>query len=243
MPVNPLYDTYEDTLDQNLIEDLINESVQIHGINFYYITKTLVNFDKIYGEDDQSTYSQAWTIAGQIKDVFGYAGAGNMMSKFGVEMKDQIIVSIPSREFNTQISASSVLIRPQEGDLLYFPLHKKCFQISFVNNLEFFFALGHLTTYEVTCELFNYAGEIFNTGIPDIDILQLKFSENLFNWAIKDENGVPIRDENSDVVMVDGYSPTTIDPLDDTVELTKDLSTILDFSEDDPFADYTHKRI
>src|SRR5260221_2272420 len=157
MPLNPYFDVTNDITDQNLIEDLTNEVINTLGMNMYYVSKTLTNFDKLYGEDDQSTYNSAWTIAAYVKDIFGYAGAGQMMSKFGVNIDDQIIVSIAAREFNTEIAADSSLTRPQEGDLLYFPLHKKTFQINFVNQLEFFFPLGKLYTYECTCELFQYS--------------------------------------------------------------------------------------
>lgn len=243
MPTSVFFDTYQNSPEQHLIEDLVNESVHIHGIDFFYIAKTLNNFNKIYDEDDQSSYSNAWLINGQLKDVFGYAGAGNIMSKFGVEIKDQIIVSIPMREFQTEIGSETGYTRCREGDLLFFPLHKKCFEISFVNQLEFFYPLGNMTTWECTCELFQYSGEIFNTGIADIDLLQTTFSQNLYDWAFLDENDAPLLDENEDLILVDGYNVTTIDPMDDSVALATDVDDILDWSIEDPFSDFLHHKI
>ena len=242
-PINPYFNTTEDTLDQDLIEDLINECVGQFGMNMYYVSKTQTNYDKIYGEDDQSTYVSAWSIAAYVKDVFGYAGTGTMMSKFGVNIDDQIIVSIPGREFNSTVGADSSLIRPQEGDLVFFPSHKRVFQINFVNQLEFFFPLGKLYTYECTCELFQYSGETFNTGIPEIDRIQTIADENILSYALSDENYVPLRTEKLDYLVVDSYNPTVIDPQDDGEALDTKLDDILDFSEDDPFNDYANERI
>ena len=244
MPVSHFYDTYNNSPEQNLLEDLVNESVSKTGIDFYYIARDLNNFDKVLGEDDQSSYSNSWLIMGHLKDIFGYAGAGNLMSKFGgLEIKDQIIVSIPTREFQNEVGIDTGYTRPREGDLLFFPLHKKIFQISFVNQLEFFYPLGKLTTHEVTADLFTYSGEVFNTGIDDIDKLQTQFTQNLFDWALKDENGVPLMDENGDYYVVDNYNRTTIDPMDDSTQLNTEASDILDFSEEDPFADFPNERI
>ncbi len=174
----------------------------------------------------------------------GYAGGGELMSKFGgLEIKDQIIVSIPVREFDNEIGLDSGFVRPREGDLLFFPLHKKAFQISFVNQLEFFYPLGRIMTYECTAELFTYSGETFNTGIDDIDLLQTNFSLNVFDWALKDENSIPLIDENGDYLVVDEFTTVGVDPLSDNSEFNTELPGFLDFSEEDPFSDMPHRRI
>jgi hypothetical protein len=244
MPVSHWYNTFENPPEAQLIDDLINECVGIVGVNFQYIARDLGVFDKIYGEDDQSTYSQTWLIKGYLKSIFGYSGGGDLMTKFGgVEIKDQIIVSIPVREFMDEIGEDTGFIRPREGDLFFFPQHKKVFQINFVNQMEFFYPLGRINTWECTADLFTYSGEKFNTGIEDIDSLQKSFTLDIFDWALKDENGIPLMDENGDYLVVDQFSTTQIDALSDTEELNKTLGDVLDFSEDDPFGDFTHRKI
>lgn len=245
MPTSLFYNAYNSTNEQQLLDDLVNESIRIHGLDFYYVARNLGNFDKILGEDDQSSYTRTWLIAGLIKDIFGYSGAGSLMSKFGgLEIKDQIIVSIGVSEFRDEVTDDeNSITRPREGDLLFFPLHKKSFQISFVNQLEFFYPLGNLTTYECTADLFTYSGEVFNTGIEDIDKLYEKFSENTLVWAFRDSDGEPLRDENGDYYVVDNYSQSTIDPMNDSDEFTKEGKDIVDFTMDDPFADGVNKII
>ena len=91
------------------------------------------------------------------------------------------------RIFSQEVGTFTDQVRPNEGDLIYFPLNDRCFEIKFVNKYEMFYQLGALQTWEVTCELFEYSNETFNTGIPEIDIIQSKFSMNALDFSIKDE--------------------------------------------------------
>jgi len=237
------FPNYVTDTEQGLLEDLIVESVGIYGINCYYIARDMGNYDKIYGTDDSSSYSQNWMIAIYLKNVMGYIGDREFMSKFaGLEIRDQLTFSVPRRTFKSLIGDESGFSRPREGDLIWFPFHKKCFQIKFVNNFEMFYQIGSLNTWEITAELFEYSGETFDTGIDEIDALQKVSSNNLLDWSFMDENSNPLLDENGDYLMVDAYDIESIEPLDDTMALSNNALNILDFSDNDPFVNsFSHK--
>ena len=94
----------------------------------YYITRNINSLDKLYTADDQSSYTKAFLCEFYIKSVDGFSGDGNFMSKFGLEIRDQVVFSIAQRTFSNEIGAYTTLVRPNEGDLIYFPLNNKCFQ-------------------------------------------------------------------------------------------------------------------
>ena len=177
-----------------------------------------------------------------IKSVDGFSGDGTFLSKFGVEIRDQVVFSISQRVFNQEIGTQTKQIRPNEGDLIYFPLNNKCFQIKFVQKFEMFYQLGALQTWEVTCELFEYSGELLNTGIPEIDILQKKFSTNILDWTIKADNlnvaiSGPILTEEGDYLILEGSSLNDKVPAADNEEIQKESDLFVDFSAMDPFSD------
>jgi hypothetical protein len=179
-----------------------------------------------------------------IKSVDGFTGDGNFMSKFGLQIRDQVVFSIAQRTFNQEVANVTNQVRPNEGDLIYFPLNRKCFQIRFVNKFEMFYQFGALQTFELTCELFEYGNEQFNTGIPEIDAIQQNHSVNILDYAIMDEQGVNLVDEDSNYLVVEGYKPETINPAseNDTIQQGSDnfplgSDDFIDFTEIDPFSE------
>ena len=100
-----------------------------------------------------------------------------------------------------------------------------------------FYQIGNLTTWELTCELFEYADEVFNTGIPQIDRIQKIHSTNLLDWALTDEDGNFLMTEESDYLVGEKYDPLTIDPAAMNAELETAGDAIIDFSESNPFAE------
>jgi hypothetical protein len=104
----------------------------------YYIPRKLNNYDNVYGADDQSSYENAYMMEMYIKSVDGFSGDGAFMSKFGLEIRDRVIFSMAQRIFNEDVGTFTAQTRPNEGDLIYFPLNKKCFQIKYVNKFEMF---------------------------------------------------------------------------------------------------------
>jgi hypothetical protein len=166
------------------------------------------------------------------------------MSKFGLQIRDQVVFSIAQRTFNQEVAIVTDQVRPNEGDLIYFPLNRKCFQIKFVNKFEMFYQFGALQTWELTCELFEYSNEQFNTGIAEIDSIQQKYSLNVLDYAIMDEDGVNLITEDGNYLVVEAYKPEDINPAseNDTIQQGTDNFPIgsdefIDFTETDPFSE------
>ena len=237
MATNFFFNNFQSSQEQLLLENLIIESIKIYGEDMYYIPRKLNNYDAVYGADDQSSYENAYPIELYIKSVDGFSGDGNFMSKFGIEIRDQVVFSVARRIFNEEVATFTSQLRPNEGDLIYFPLNEKCFQIKYVNKHEMFYQLGALQTWELTCELFEYAGETMNTGIPQIDALQKKFDTNQYHWAIKDEDGTMLLDEEGNLIVLEGSG------LDDLIlnaendEIQRESDLFVDFTAYDPFSE------
>ena len=172
-----------------------------------------------------------------IKSFDGFKGDGNFMSKFGLEIRDQVVFSMAQRIFNEEVGNYTTQVRPNEGDLIFFPLNQKCFQIKFVNKFEMFYQMGALQTWEVTCELFEYSGEKINTGIPEIDILQKKFSTNILDWTVNQEDGYEIKTEDGDYLILENASLNDLVMASDNDEIQTESDAFIDFSAYDPFSE------
>lgn len=237
MATNFYFNNFQNSQEQLLVENLIIESIKIYGQDMYYVPRVIKNKDEIYGADDISEYNRAYPVELYIKSVDGFTGDGNFMSKFGLEIRDQVVFSIAQRVFYEEVGMDSALIRPNEGDLIYFPLNNKVFKIMFVNKFEMFYQLGALQTWELTCELFEYSSERFNTGIPEIDSIQKNLSLNVFDWALLNEDGEMITDENGDIIVMENFVMEEIDSLADNIFIQKETDDFLDFTEKDPFSE------
>jgi hypothetical protein len=152
-----------------------------------------------------------------------------------LEIRDQVTFTVSRRRFNEEIGTVEDIPRPREGDLIFFPLNQKCFEIKYVDNKPFFYPFGELFTYDIHCELFEYSSENFNTGIPEIDKI-VYLSQDLYTHALKDEQGNAILDEDGNPILPENYSPSVIDPLDDTEQLQSEGDDLIDFSVSDPFS-------
>ena len=232
---NFYFNNFQSSQEQLLLEDLIIEAIRQYGEDMYYIPRKLNNYDAIYGADDQSSYENAYPIEIYIKSIDGFQGDGSFLSKFGLEIRDRVVFSMAQRVFNEEVGSFTNQVRPNEGDLIYFPLNKKCFQIKYVNKQEMFYQLGALQTWEVTCELFEYAGEKIDTGIPEIDILQKKFDVNQYSWSLKDQGGNILLDEEGNMLVLEGSSVDDLIPAAENDEIQRESDLFVDFSALDPF--------
>jgi len=163
-------------MEQQLLESLIVESIKIYGYDVYYLPRTLVEKDALYGEDPSSRYDTNYGIEMYIKSVDGFQGDGDFLSKFNLEIRDSVIFTVARKTFMDEVATTEGTVRPNEGDLIYFPLNKKIFQVKFVEHESMFYQLGSLPVFDLTCELFEYSGEVLNTGIKNIDDLQQLYS-------------------------------------------------------------------
>ena len=237
MATNFFFNNFQSSQEQLLLENLIIESIKIYGEDMWYMPRKLNNYDKVYGADDQSSYESAYPIEIYIKSVDGFSGDGNFMSKFGLEIRDQVVFSVAQRIFNEEVGNFSTQSRPNEGDLIYFPLNKKCFQIKYVNKFEMFYQLGALQTWEMTCELFEYSNEQMNTGIPEIDILQAKSSTNILDWNLMDESGFNLITEDDEYIVLEHSLPSDIIAAADNDAIEDESDIFVDFTAFDPFSE------
>ena len=179
MTTSVYFNHFESTPEQNLHQDLIIEAIKNYGIDVYYLPRKFVNEDLLYGEDTISEFNQAHLIEMYVKSVDGFEGEGDFVSRFGLEIRDQVVFSVARRRFdNLDITEQD---RPLEGDVIFFPLNKKLYEIRFVEHESMFYQFGKLPIFDLTCELFQYDDQRIDTGVEDIDEIEdkLAYSINL----------------------------------------------------------------
>lgn len=237
MATNFFFNNFQASQEQLLLENLIIESIKIYGHDTYYIPRKLNNYDDVYGADDQSSYEAAYPIEMYIKSIDGFSGDQEFLSKFGVEIRNQVIFSVARRIFSEEVGEFTTQVRPNEGDLIWFPLNQRAFQIKYVDKYEMFYQLGALQTWSMTCEVFEYSGELLNTGIPEIDDIQKKYSTNVLNWTIDTAAGDPITTEDGYYLTLENSSINDLLPVSDNDEIQKESDSFVDFSAVDPFSE------
>ncbi len=164
------FNHFENTAEQALHQDLIIESIKNFGIDVYYLPRTYVNEDILYGEDTISEFNKAHLIEMYVKTVDGFEGEGDFISRFGLEIRDQVVFSVARRRFdNLDINAQD---RPLEGDVIFLPLNKKVYEIRYVEHESVFYQFGKLPIFDLTCELFQYDSQRIDTGVEDIDEIE-----------------------------------------------------------------------
>lgn len=170
MPRNP-YISLGTTNEQRLQENLIIEALQIYGHETYYLPRNIVNRDTILNETIESKFGSAFKIEMYVASIDGFEGDGQFISKFGLEIRDQVKLVVARKRWEELVGRFKVTqsVRPAEGDLIYFPLVNGLFEIKYAVGDSPFYQLQNLPTYELTCELFEYGNEQIDTGVLEID--------------------------------------------------------------------------
>ncbi len=174
MPTNVYFDTGTRP-EQNLYEDLMIEQLKIYGQDVFYIPRTLVKEDNLFGEDTLSKFGDAYLIEMYFENIEGYEGEKEIMSKFGLQMQEDVTFVVARRRFEQLVSHDSNLIvktRPNEGDLVYFPKVKKIFEITFVDHDDPFYQVHNIPAFKLKCKTFEYSSEDIDTGITEIDAIE-----------------------------------------------------------------------
>lgn len=212
------FDNFNNYGEQDLIESLINESLSIYGHTVYYLPRTLVKKDDVYGEDYLSTYNSAYEFDVYIKSYDSYEGDGTFLSKFNLEIRDSITFTIARRAFQKEISTQEIEIqRPREGDLIYSTMMKRIFVVKYVNQTAIFYQMGSLQIWDVNCDVWEYSNERFNTGIAVIDDLETKYS---------------VSNITDDVA----YEKAMSNVFETNVEFQAEGDSLIDWSDIDPFS-------
>jgi hypothetical protein len=175
MTTTNVYFTHGTRNEQYLVEDLIIESLRMYGNEVMYIPRTLVSKDDVLGEDRLSEFKTAFPIEMYFENVDSFGGQGAFIQKFGLMIEQSATLVCARRrweQFIGRYGATTIPTRPNEGDLIYFPLSKGLFEIKFVQHQDPFYQLGKLYVYKLQVELFQYSSERIDTGIPSVDVFE-----------------------------------------------------------------------
>ena len=248
MPTNVYFDTGTKP-EQALYEDLMIEQLRIYGQDVYYLPRNTAGLDNIFGEDNSSSFDDAYMIEMYVDNVDGYEGEKELMSKFGLDIQDDATFTVARRRWEQFISVDNNLLvssRPNEGDLIYWPKGNKLFEITFVDHDDPFYQVQKLPTYKLKCKTFEYASEVIDTGIAELDAIEDNNSLDMLSHQLSLETATgtgAIALENSvdgaiaSYIVLETYNIANIDENSQNEDFEIADDTILDFSETNPFGD------
>lgn len=176
--------------EQTLYEDLIIEAIKIYGQDLYYLPRDLVNVDDVFREDPVSKFNSSYQIEMYVDNVDGFDGEGDLFTKFGVEIRDSMTLTVAKRRWeNAVLKYDNEIqgIRPLEGDLIFTPFAKKMFQIMHVEHEQPFYQLNNLPVFKLRCELFEYNDEDIDVGNADIQQFE---ADAAFRFDLTVEQGI-----------------------------------------------------
>lgn len=236
---------YEPT--QNMYENMVIESIQITGNDYYYIPRTLSDkFDQIFGEDVLSSFESYAKIEMYLENISGYGGESEMLSKFGMEIRDTASFIISRKRFTEEVVPivpetrnEKIKHRPCEGDLIYAPFSQSLFEIKFVED-EYpgFYQLKKKYVWTLRCELVQLNNEKFATGHQEIDEV---FGQNInrLSYIITSENGLTFALETGGNILLEEY--VVSEPYNDIIgfgdndAIKREFTDIMNFDQNNPF--------
>lgn len=237
MATSVYFNNYGSSMEQNLLQELVAESIRINGIDVYYIPRTQVARDPIFNEDPFREYNNAYFVDVYLKSVDGFGGEGSFLQKFNLEIRDTVTFSISLRTFNDEIQAYEAIERPREGDLIFFPQTQRLFQISYVDKYTMMVPLGTLPFYDLKCELFEYSNERFNTGIPEIDAIQGDYAIDMNNESINTQDGLQLLLEDGYSLIQESWDVDNNTEFAQNDEIEAIADGFIDFSQINPFSE------
>lgn len=200
MATNSYFNHSNNKCQQSMIESLTIEAIKMFGADLVYIPRNIVERDELFGEDIVTRFSDHHIIEMYIETVDGFEGGQDVLAKFGLQIVDQATFVVAKRRFEEVVPE---LKRPNEGDLIYFPLSKTMFEINHVEHENPFYQLGKLYTYKLTVEAFTYSHEEFDTGLDNID--QINDDRSADNELARGDNEV-IQTEVNEILVKDDPS-------------------------------------
>ena len=192
MPTSPYFPTYHQghSGEQNLVQDLVDEQIKLFGSDIYYLPKTILA-DSTLDEVRYTKYQDQFQIEMMLVNVMGFGDNAEFISKFGLTITDEIIFRVSTKRWDEEVAEHSMSAkltvpeRPNEGDLLYYPLTQNLYEIKYVGKEEPFFQFGKIQFYALTAELYEVGSDDLATGIAEIDAIEV-----LFDTAISLTMGV-----------------------------------------------------
>lgn len=146
----------------------------MYGMDVFYLPRSSRDsVDFLFGEDTLKKYDTVFPLEMYMENVTGMEGEQDFISKFGLEIRDEMTLLVSRRRFVATVPQ----IRPNEGDLIYVPLLKNLFEITFVeheNQQTMFYTLGrgrggNVYVYALKLKQFAFSNEVISTGIAEID--------------------------------------------------------------------------
>lgn len=271
MALNKYFRYYSYGREQDTAEDLIIESIKQYGLDVKYLPRTLVNQDFLFGEDALSRFNTAVDVEVYIKNVQGFEGEGDFLSKFNLEIRDQLTITMARKRFsqvatekllteegynyqleeantNSWGNSSCILLeagnangysitssRPLEGDLIFFPLNNKLYEIKFVEHESIFYQHGKLYIYDLTCELFDRDSRL-RTGNTSIDAIETTYSMDVLNYQVLDEDGYAVLTEDGGYLLQEFRLETTA-PMANNEIMQQKSREYVNWSEQNPFSE------
>lgn len=208
--------------EQQLIDDLVIESIKIYGVDIEYLPRFAGSVDNILNEDDTPLYNTVYKMEMYVKSVDGFEGEGDFLSKFGLQIRDQVTFSVAIRTFERYVTKEDATReRPLEGDIIYFPINGKLFKVMYVEHESVFYQSGALQTYDLRCELLEYSNERIETGYSHIDNILKDYTTRVGGTS------------NTNTLE----ALANADPIADNFFFEKTADDIIDFTEMDPFSE------
>jgi len=219
MATSVYFNNYGNFNEQNLIDDLVIESIQIYGIDISYLSGEFNNIDTILNQDDTPLYDEMYSFEVYIKNVDGFEGEGDFLSKFGLQIRDQVTFTVAIRTFEQNVTRKTQRkIRPRENDVIWLPINQNLYRITHVEHESVFYQSGSLQVYDLKCELMEFSNERFETGRYEID----HYFDNV----------------NSTTAFVETLEDlANTDVISQNLDFETEADGILDFSEMDPFSE------
>lgn len=212
MPTNFYFDTGT-TAEKRLYEDLVIEQLKVFGQDVFYMPRTLIAEDTVLGEDTLSKFDDAYMIEMYFENTDGFAGDKEIMNQFGLENREEATFVVSQRRFEDMIVPDdNIGTRPKEGDLIYFPLVSKVFEISFVDHDEPFYQIGNLPVYKLSVRTFDYSSEDLDTGIKEIDAIETSYTLDALGFQLALEQtttfnqGISLEDNSGLVGLLESGS-------------------------------------
>ena len=193
MPTSPYFPTYYqgNSGEQNLYQDLVDEQIKLFGTDIYYLPRTLLQ-DNTLDEVRYSKYQEQFQVEMLLQNVTGFGDGAEFVSKFGLRITDEVIFRVSTRRWDEVVAAENptltITSRPNEGDLLYFPLTQDIYEIKFVEKEQPFFQFGKIQFYAITAELYELGSDSFETGVEEIDDVEIEFASAI--KLIMDPGGI-----------------------------------------------------
>lgn len=232
------YFSKSNEFEQELLENLAIESIKVNGVDIYYLPRTLFDTDQIFKEDVLSTFNKGYMIEVYVKNIEGFAGEREILTKFGIESRQQVTFVIARRRFDEEIGFQTGKTRPLEGDLIFFPVSKGLFEIKFVDHQKPFYQLSERYVYELKCEKIEYSSERLNTGIPQVDNVETEFSLDraaIVELSTNDNNSIIT--ESGDYIVLESFDIQSQDGGAQNQEFQDEGETFINFTDRNPFSE------